>query len=49
MCHMVSNNKFSFTLFQALEEMAARNEGKVVCTRSKEIFDLDKCDKVYVM
>lgn len=33
----------------ALEEMAAKNEGRVTCQRSKETFDLDKCEKVYVM
>ncbi|XP_052227230.1 E3 ubiquitin-protein transferase MAEA-like [Dreissena polymorpha] len=33
----------------ALEEMAAKNEGKVTCPRSRETHHIEKCEKVYVM
>ncbi|WAR22456.1 MAEA-like protein [Mya arenaria] len=37
------------SVFTALEEMAALNEGQVTCPRSKETHHIEKCEKVYVM
>ena len=46
-----SNNPpmFSVFLLQALKEMAAKNEGIVVCPRTKESFSFNEVKKVYVM
>ncbi len=35
--------------FQSLAIMAAENDGQVVCPRTKEIFNLDDAEKVFVM
>lgn len=34
---------------KALDEMATANEGKVVCPRTKEIFDIEEVEKVFIM
>ena len=36
-------------LFQALVSIAAANDGKVICPRSKEVFAFDDAEKVFVM
>lgn len=38
-----------FLPFQALASMAAENEGRVVCPRTKTIFNLEETEKVFVM
>ena len=34
---------------QSLAVMAAENEGQIVCSRTKEIFNLEDAEKVFVM
>ena len=34
---------------QALTKMAADNDNRVVCPRTKEIYTLDEAEKVFVM
>ncbi|XP_013383305.1 macrophage erythroblast attacher [Lingula anatina] len=35
--------------YNSLVEMANNNDGRVVCPRTKEIYKLDECEKVFVM
>jgi hypothetical protein len=36
-------------LFQALQRMAAENDNRVICPRTKEMYSLDDAEKVFVM
>lgn len=36
-------------LFQALSQMAAENNGQVICPKTKEVYPYKKLEKVYVM
>ncbi len=40
---------FYLNIFQTLQAMAALNNGKVICPRTKETYDLTQAEKVYIM
>jgi len=48
-----SNDMFPVELmlyaFQALTAMADANDGKVICPRTKDVFDFTEAEKVFVM
>lgn len=35
--------------FQALQEMAVKNEGKIICPKTRRAYGFDKAEKVFIM